>query len=168
MQLPKRRSQMLRKRDDGPERFYITSAGLEKLKRDLQLLKADLPKMAEDLARAIALGDLSENAEYTEAKARLSRAHGRQFSLEDRIRNAVIIEESSGQDTVRLGVTVTVEVHGKEKTFQIVGPAEANPFKGKISLVSPLGKELLGKKVGDIVHVQTEAGVTVYRVIAIE
>ncbi|MBP6945246.1 transcription elongation factor GreA [Patescibacteria group bacterium] len=168
MQLPKRRSQMLKKRDDSQERFYITATGLEKLKRDLVQLKADLPKMADDLARAIAMGDLSENAEYTEAKARLSRAHGRQFSLDERIKNAIIINEAESDGAVRLGVKVTVEVNGKQKTFQIVGPAEANPSQGRISLVSPLGKELIGKNPGDIVNVQTEAGVTVYRVVAIE
>jgi transcription elongation factor GreA len=159
---------MLKKRDEGQERFFITAKGLEKLKRDLQQLKADLPKMADDLARAIAMGDLSENAEYTEAKARLGRAHGRQFSLQERIKNAIIINEEEGDGAVRLGVTVTVEVNGKQKTFQIVGTAEANPSHGRISLVSPLGKELIGKRPGEIVNVQTEAGVTVYRIISIE
>lgn len=167
MRLPQRRAQLLKKRDDCQEQFYITASGLEKLKRNLVDLKAQLPKMADDLARAIAMGDLSENAEYMEAKARLSRAHGRQFSLGERIKNAVIIDESDSDGAVRLGVTVTVEVNGKQKTFQIVGPQEANPSQGRISLVSPLGAALIGKKVGEEVEVQTEAGVTKYQIAGI-
>ncbi len=167
MQLPKRRSQMLKKRDEGQERYYITARGLEKLKRDLIDLKASLPKMADDLARAIALGDLSENAEYMEAKARLSRAHGRQFSLDERIKNAIIINEDVGDGSIRLGVTVTVSVNNKQKTFQIVGPQEAHPSQGRISLVSPLGAALLSKQVGDVVQVQTEAGITTYTIVSV-
>lgn len=136
-------------REYGPESDELTPEAIERLKRTLHCLqKTDRPKIVEDLSHALTLGDFSENAEYQDSKARLSRIDGRIFSIEERIRNAIVID-AGASDTIRVGGTVTFRLAGKEKTYRIVGSQESDPSRGNISYLSPLGKALLGRTVGE-------------------
>lgn len=156
MRLPKRRSQMMR--DHGPESHELTPEALERLRRTLERLQTqERPKIVEDLSHALTLGDFSENAEYQDAKARLSRIDGRIFGLRERIRNAVIIEGGSS-DEIGIGSTVEFILAGKEKTYRIVGSQESDPSRGNISYHSPLGAVLIGKRVGDRFEYRNPSG----------
>lgn len=136
-------------RDHGPESRELTPEALERLKRTLERLQTrERPKIVEDLSHALTLGDFSENAEYQDAKARLSRIDGRIFGLQERIRNAVVIRPGPA-DTVGIGSTVELSLAGKEKTYRIVGSQESDPSRGNISYHSPLGAALIGKRAGD-------------------
>ena len=152
---------MLKKRDDiGP--IYLTSAGIERLKRELVTLEKEHPEAAEDVYRLAQLGDFSENAEYQEAKYRLRRMNDRMESIKERLKRLVEIEEGSADGRVQIGSTVKMKVNGKEKIYQIVGPAEVNPARGRISYLSPLGSALLDHAAGDEVPIQTEGGEVTY------
>jgi len=161
MQVPTRRSQLLKKRDDtGP--IYLTGAGIERLKRELVTLEKEHPEAAEDVYRLAQLGDFSENAEYQEAKYRLRRMNDRMESIKERLKRVVEIAEGSTDGRVQIGSTVKMKVNGKEKIYQIVGPAEVNPARGRISYLSPLGAALLDHAAGDEVPIQTEGGEVKY------
>lgn len=166
MQLPKRRSTMLLKRDDDSA-VFLTPQAIQHLKDEIvRLEKTDRPKIVVDLSHALSLGDFSENAEYQDAKARLARLDGRVHSLKERLKRAVEIEAGS-PDRVGLGSTVTVLVNGKEKTYRIVGPHETDPTRGRISHVSPLGIALRDHGVGDEIELKTESGVVIYKIISL-
>lgn len=148
MRLPQRRSQMMVKH--GPETDHLTPEAVDRLHRTLHTLeKIDRPKIVEDLSHALTLGDFSENAEYQDAKARLARIDGRIFGLKERIKNAIVIDRGAANGSIRLGSTVKFNLAGKEKTYEILGPQEANPSRGKISHLSPLGAALIGRKTGE-------------------
>lgn len=155
MQLPKRLSQTLRDQDTTDDVIYLTPDGKAKLERELERIEAiDLPETLEVMRYALSLGDYSENAEYVEAKAKLARLHGRVLTIKDRLKRAILV---SGDATiVSIGSTVTVRVNGNERVYTIVGAHEANPSKGRISYVSPVGKALLGARVGDQVSIARE------------
>lgn len=163
MRLPVRKSQQMRPRDDeGP--VPLTAGGVRRLEADLKRLEVvERPRAVEDVSIAVAKGDLSENAEYQEAKSRLARIDGRIFSIRERLKRVVIIEKTA-TDRVELGSSVTVVVDGKRKTYLIVGPSESNPSQGRISHVSPLGSALLGRIVDDVVSIPTERGNVEYRI----
>lgn len=144
---------------------YVSPEFLAKLNAELKDLKTvKRRELANRIEAAKSLGDLSENAEYHEAKDALGFVEGRILEIEDLLKNAVIVEQESGGSNVRVGSTVVVTVNGKEKTFTIVGSNEADPLTGKVSNESPIGHALLGAKVGDQVEVETPAGTTVYEV----
>lgn len=167
MQVPKRRSQLLRLREEEAA-VYLTKQGIRRLHEQLHdLEQAQRPQAIQDVSIAHAKGDLSENAEYTEAKARLGRIEGRIFSLKERLKHVVEIADGSADGRIDIGSTVEVEVHTKQKTYQIVGPHETNPSFGRISYLSPLGQALRGHVQGDEVLLETEAGVTAYRILAV-
>jgi transcription elongation factor GreA len=142
--------------------FPMTLAGKEKLEQELEYLKSVKRKeVVERIKIARSFGDLSENSEYDSAKEEQAFVEGRITTLENMIRNAKIIDEAEmTTDGVTLGRSVTfVELpDGEEETYIIVGSAEADPFEGKISNDSPIAKSLMGKKVGDVVNVQTPGG----------
>ena len=141
---------------------------LAKLKEELQDLKTNKRReLAARIEAAKALGDLSENAEYHEAKDALGFVEGRILEIEDLLKNAIVIEQESGGSNVRIGSSVVVSVNGKEKTLSIVGSNEADPLSGKISNESPIGGALIGAKAGDRVEIDTPAGTTVYEVLRI-
>jgi transcription elongation factor GreA len=151
-----------------PQAQYVSAEFLQKLKDELRDLKTNKRReLADRIEQAKALGDLSENAEYHEAKDALGFVEGRILEIEDLLKNAVIIEEEKGGTNVRVGCTVKVRVNGKEKTFHIVGSNEADPAAGKISNESPIGSALIGAKVGDTVSVRTPTGSNEYEVIEI-
>ena len=136
----------------------LTPEGLAKIKIELEELKSSGRKaVVARIKAAKELGDLSENAEYDDARNEQSFIEGRIQELESMIVNARVIQHKSNS-TVDLGCTVTVEVDGDDETYEIVGAAESNPTTGKISSESPIGAALLGHKVGDVVKVKSPAG----------
>jgi len=150
---------------------YLTREGIERLRRELdELVNVRRPALAERLRKAIQQGDLSENADYIAAKEEQGFLEGRIQEIEALLRNAVVIEEEAPTGEVRLGSRVTVVEDGEEEpeTFRLVGPAEADPTNGHISYESPLGRALLGHRVGDVVAVEAPAGVLRFRILRIE
>jgi transcription elongation factor GreA len=150
--------------------IYLTAEGMDNLRQELDhLVNVEQPALAERLHKAIQQGDLSENADYITAKEEQGFLEGRIRQLEVTLRNAVIIQENGPTDEVSLGSHVTVIEEGKEEpeTFQIVGPAEADPTNGKVSNESPLGRALLGHRAGDTVTVEAPGGEIVFRIITI-
>jgi transcription elongation GreA/GreB family factor len=167
MRAPKRKSEMLSRASRQVD-HYLTPDKMRRLKADVEDLERNQrPKAVEDLTRAREMGDLSENAAYTEAKRHLGRIDGRIFSIKDRLKNAVAIE--SGADPsgrIRIGSKVTVEVNGKQRVYQILGSQETNPSAGRISYLSPLGAALLRKKAGETAAIKNADGKeVVYRII---
>src|SRR6266550_4858972 len=112
-------------------------------------------------------GDLSENAEYEDAKNEQAFVEGRIQTLEALIKNATIIDENHSTDHVQIGSTVSVESPDGKETFTIVGSTEAKPTEGRISNESPVGRALLGKKKGENVTVQVPAGDIAYKIVSI-
>jgi len=151
---------------------YLTPEGVEKLKEELdELVNVRRPALAERLRKAIQQGDLSENADYQVAKEEQGFLEGRIQQIESMLRNAVIIEEQDEpSDTVTLGSHVTVSERGYDEleTYHLVGAAEADPMKGKISNESPLGRALLGRRVGDEVSVDAPRGKIIFEIESIE
>jgi len=144
----------------------MSVAGLERLKQELQELKTvKRRELADRIEAAKALGDLSENAEYHEAKDALGFVEGRIHEIQDILKNVAVIEEETGAvGIIRIGSTVIIEVNGKEKTYSIVGSNEANPLQGLISNESPIGSALLGKKENDTAEVEAPAGRIIYKI----
>ena len=142
--------------------FKVTEDGLKKLQDELENLKTvGRPDIAEKIKIARGYGDLSENSEYDEAKNEQAKIEARIVELEAMLENVEIIKNVKGSaKTVMVGVTVKVfdEEFGEEETYKIVGSTEANPLEQKISDESPVGKALLGKKVGDIAIAETPGG----------
>ena len=126
----------------------LTKEGKKELEEELKTLKARRPEIAEKIATARAFGDLSENEEYSSARAEQKTVENRILEIEDILKNATVIRSASHSKVV-LGATVKVKMDGKEKTYSIVGPVEADPTSGKISDASPIGKALLGLKEGE-------------------
>lgn len=126
----------------------LTAEGKAELEQELKDLIAQRPAIAERLATARAFGDLSENQEYSDARAEQKTVENRIAEIEDTLKNATIIKTRKS-DKVNIGSTVNITMFGKKFTYTVVGPVEANPLEGKISHESPIGKELLGRKVGE-------------------
>ena len=153
------------------KRVLLTADGLKKLQEKLDFLKGERrQEVAARLKAAIALGDLSENSEYDDAKNEQAFLEGEILELEESIRNSKIIEASADSNTVSLGAQVVLKdiEFDEVDTYMLVGATEADPDNGKISNESPVGKALIGKKVGDTVNVETQAGEFQYRVLNIE
>lgn len=152
------------------QRTLVTRESLEKMKKELDELRSTKrTEIAQRLKAAIAMGDLSENSEYDEAKNAQAFLEGRILQLEQQIRTAQVIETVT-KDRVDVGSTVVIEdmeEHLKEKVT-IVGSTESNPFEGRISNESPVGRALMGAKAGDTVEAETPNGVLKYKVISIE
>lgn len=146
---------------------YISKEGLKKLEEELAHLKnVRRREVADRIQQAKELGDLSENAEYVEAKTEQGFVEGRILEIEHIMRNASIIEEQTG-DAINVGSTVTVTFDGKEATYSIVGSSEADPMSGKISNESPLGKAFLGLRKGEKVVIETPKGSNEYTILKI-
>ena len=150
---------------------YLTREGLEKLQAELtELRTVRRREVADRIQQSRERGGTVSNAEYEEAINERTFVEGRIQALDDMISNAVIIDEEQGQrDTVDVGATVTVRnQEGKPTTYTITGSAEADPAQGRISNVSPIGKSLLGKKVGETAEVSAPSGKIQLEIIAIE
>ncbi len=145
--------------------FYLTSAGLKELKKELAaLVDKKRPKLIKRVATARNHGDLSENSEYTAAREDLAFVEGRVEELEELITKAKVIQNKKGVSEVKLGCKVTVKVNGKKQTFEVVGEWEADPLEQKISHTSPLGQALIGKKKGDKIEIEVPAGKVKYHI----
>ncbi|MFA6105111.1 MAG: transcription elongation factor GreA [Patescibacteria group bacterium] len=141
---------------------YLSADSLEELKNELLTLKnTTVPDIAKRIDEAKQQGDLSENAEYHQAREDMAWAQGRLIEVEKIISNAkIIIKQTTG--VVSIGDTIKVEINGKNKEYTIVGPQEINPAKGLISNESPLGEAFLSHKIGDKVEVNVPSGKMVY------
>ena len=152
-------------------RVPITKTGYEKLKSELQRLqKEDRPSVIKAIEEARGHGDISENAEYEDAKQEQAFVEGRILKLEGMIRNARVIDQSDFvADQVHLGAIVKVKemAAGRSHEFTIVGSAEADPKNARLSNESPLGAALMGHKHGETVDVTTPRGVMKYKIEAI-
>jgi transcription elongation factor GreA len=160
---------ILRKSMD-TKKIYLTKEGLDELKKEFtELSKVRRPDVLARVSQARSMGDLSENAEYVAAREELSFIDGRIDELEELIKQAVLIQEShaKGNHVVKLGSTVAVNVKGKKEVFTVVGEWEADPKDKKISHESPLGKALIGKKVGEKVEVEAPAGKLGYTITSV-
>lgn len=149
---------------------YLTAEGLEKLTTELnQLITVERPRVANRIHEAKLDGDISENAEYEDAKQEQSFLEGRIATLEAQLKNAQVIPATSGNGDGKVGIGSKVVITGSdgEETFTIVGSAEASPREGRISNESPVGVALMGSKKGDKVTVQAPAGPVTYTVVSV-
>lgn len=149
---------------------YITKEGLEELKEELEnLTKVERPEIVNAIKEARALGDLSENAEYHAAKERQGIVESRIHELEYLIEHATIIKEGTSKE-VRIGSTVEIKYLEDDEIdeYKIVGSTEADPFENKISNESPIAKVIMGKKVNDIVSVESPTGNYQVQIISIK
>ena len=147
---------------------YISREGLEKLRAELdEILTVRRPEVAQRIHDAKEHGDLSENAEYEDAKNEQAFVEGRIQTIEAIIKNASIIDEHLSTDRVQIGSTVKVEGDDGAETFLIVGSAEARPADGRISNESPVGRALLGRRKGEKVVVKVPAGDFSYKIVDI-
>jgi transcription elongation factor GreA len=143
------------------EKIYLTAEGKQKLQVELQELEG--PRRSEIAARlksAIEMGDLSENADYHKAKEDQGFLEGKILEIKHTLDHAIIVDEKfKGQGKVVVGCNVTVQEDGSPpETFFLVGSKEADPAQNKISHISPIGKALLDKQVGDVVRISTPGG----------
>ena len=148
----------------------LTPAGLKKLQDELEHLKTDgRTEIAEKIRVARGYGDLSENSEYDEAKNEQAKIEARIVELEKTLENVQIIEDDVATDAVTVGVTVTVldVEYDEELTYRVVGSAEADPINGLISDDSPVGRALLGAKIGDEVIAEAPAGELKFKILSI-
>lgn len=154
---------------------YVTKEGLKELNAELKNLKE--VKRQEVLVRlkeAISYGDLSENSEYEESKNEQAFVEGRILDIEDKIKNAQIIEENKGKskgDLIQIGTTIEIQNLTDSypaEVYTIVGSTEADPMRNRISNESPIGKALIGRHKGDRVNVEAPAGILEYKIINIK
>lgn len=149
----------------------LTQEGYNKIEEEVEYLKTVKRKeVAERIKVAISFGDLSENAEYDEAKNEQAKLEEQILKLDEKLRKAVIIDESQiDLDIVMVGSIVKLYDFDfdEEIEYSIVGSAEADPFEGKISNESPVGKALLGARVGEVVEVQVPDGANKFKVLDI-
>lgn len=150
---------------------YLTQEGLDNIKAELENLKGPAREnLSVRLRAAIQMGDLSENADYIQAKEEQGFLEGRILELEQILRNVVIIDQSvKNREIIDIGAHVTIrEGSFPEETYHVVGPKEADPLNGRISHESPIGKALLGHRVGDEVVVDTPGGSVRLNIVKIE
>lgn len=148
------------------KRYQITVEGRKELEEELIQLKGRRGDIADKIAEARGYGDLSENAEYDAAREEQGIVETRIAEIEDILMNAEDLQ-LAGSDSVILGSTVTLKNNVKEVSYTVVSPVEADPIEGKISNESPIGVELMGKKVGDSATITTPKGETTYEIVNI-
>lgn len=156
---------------ENKKQYVMTYEGVKKLENELEYLKTVKRKeITEKIKVALGYGDLSENSEYDEAKNDQAFTEGRIVTLENMLKNAVVVDESEiPNDVVSVGSKVKVKDYDfdEEVEYSIVGSAEADPMNFKISNESPVGSALIGKKVGDIVEVQIPDGINKFEILGI-
>ena len=149
---------------------FLTKAGLEKLKEKFKALQKERVALIEEVNVAAAMGDLRENAEYHAAKERLQHVSTRLAELDGKLGQVRIIDDLEiAEREARVGASVTLRdlQTNEEFTYQLVGPDEADPTNGKLSIVSPLGKSMLGKKVGEQFTLSLPKSIVPYKVLKI-
>jgi transcription elongation factor GreA len=146
----------------------FTQEGLEKLKNELNVLKTEKRReIAQRLKKAISYGDLSENADYSEAKEQQAFIEGRILELEDLIKNAQVVSKNTKTGWVQIGSVILAKTDGTQEKFEIVGAEEASPLQGKISIESPMGRAFLNKPQGAIIKVSAPQGDIKYTILKI-
>jgi transcription elongation factor GreA len=148
------------------KKIRFTKEGFENVKKEYEELIKQRPAIIEDLQKARELGDLKENGYYKASRQKLTFIDGRLFRLKMDMKLAEIVEESATTD-INIGKTVTLTDGEKEMNYQIVGDLEANPSEGKISLLSPIGKALEGKKIDEEIHLNLPKGKVSYKILSI-
>lgn len=147
---------------------YVSAEKLAQLQDELEHLRTVKRKeVADRIHNAMEFGDYSENAELDEAKNEQAFLEGRVLTLEQMVKNAVVIDENGHHEVVELGSHIVVECDGVNENYTIVGSAEANPANGKISNESPIGRALLGHRAGDVVRATVPAGVVEMRIVTV-
>ena len=149
----------------------LTEDGLKQLEEELEYLKTKKRKeVSEKIKVALGFGDVSENSEYDEAKNEQAQVEARIVSVENMLKNAIVIDESE-RDTSKVELGATVTIHDiefdEDITYKIVGSTEADPDEGRLSDESPLGKSLMGKAEGEMIDVDAPAGVIQYKILKI-
>jgi len=147
--------------------FRLTKDGITELQAELANLISKRANIADAIKTARELGDLAENAEYQSARSEQDRNEARIGEIEHILQNVEVIKAPKSDGKVVLGSKVTLKGNGGTKQFQVVGTVEADPLNGKISDESPIGKALLGKKVGEAVEIKTPAESHTYSIAAI-
>jgi transcription elongation factor GreA len=151
------------------KQIQLTKKGLETLKKELEeLVNIKRPKLVDRLSNARQQGDLNENSDYANAKEELEFLDGKINELENVIGNAQVVKGNGKTNGTMVGTKVTLKTNGQTHIFEIVGEWEADPLKKKISNDSPLGKALIGKKIGEGIEVEAPAGKISYEILAIE
>jgi transcription elongation factor GreA len=147
---------------------YLSKEGLEQIRRELdELVNVRRAEIAARIHEAKEHGDITENAEYEDAKNEQAFVEGRIQALSALVKNAVVIEENHSSTHVQIGSTVTIQSKDGKESFMIVGSAEASPAEGRISNESPVGRALLGRKKGEEVTVSVPAGDSKYKILSI-
>jgi len=147
---------------------YVSKEGLEQIRHELdELQNVKRAEVAARIHEAKEHGDITENAEYEDAKNEQAFVEGRIQTLSALVKNAVVIEENHSSTHVQIGSHVTLQSEDGKESFQIVGSAEAAPGEGKISNESPVGRALLGRKKGEEVTVTVPAGAYKYKILSI-
>ena len=149
------------------KQFHLTQEGVTELETELHDLISQRSDIADKIRTAREFGDLSENAEYQTARQGQDKNESRIAEIEHILQSVEVIEKPKAGDRVQLGSMVTLISGNIEKTFHVVGTVEADPIEGKISDESPIGKALIGKKVGDLVEIRTPAETISYDLVAI-
>lgn len=146
----------------------FTKEGLKKLTEELEERKGRVRhEIAQSIKEAKEQGDLSENAEYSEAKRNQNENESRIGQIEALLKDSVVAAKHRKSDFVEIGSEVVVKIHTKEMTFHIVGSNEVDPAQGKISHESPLGSEFMGKEKGDKIEIQAPAGKIKYEIVSV-
>lgn len=148
-------------------KIRFTKEGYEKLKEEYNDLLRQRPLAVADLKKAREMGDLSENGYYKESKLKLNFIDGRLRRFSDYLKRADIVDTDGTRlqvDTVYIGSTITLSDGKKERIYQIVGDLEANPGEGRLSLLSPIGRAIMGKKLDTEVEIETPAGKYKYKI----
>ncbi len=149
------------------KQFKLTADGVAELELEIKELLSQRGEVAERIKTAREFGDLSENAEYSSARQEQERAESRIGEIDTILKNVEIIKSPSKKDKVELGNTVKLSGVKGDKTFKIVGSVQADPLSGKISDESPIGKALLGKKLGEEVEINTPTDTSIFKIVTI-
>ncbi len=147
--------------------FHLTQTGIDELSEELAGLKAQRPEIADRIKQARQLGDLSENAEYQTAREEQDKLESRIGEVEHILHNTEVIKKPKASGVVKLGSIVKLKTGSREVQFQVVGTIEADPMSGKISDESPIGQELLGKKIGEKIEIKANSHSATYELVEI-
>lgn len=151
------------------KKFQLTKEGHDTIQKEYkELTEKKRPYAVERLQKARGMGDLSENSEYTASKEELALVEGRIQEIEEILKYAEIVQNHNHGASIEVGSRISVETNGQRDQFEIVGEFEADPSKKKLSQTSPIGKALLGKKIGEEVEISVPAGKINYRIVDIK
>ena len=151
------------------KKYQLTKQGYDNLRKEYEELKTIKRTQAvKRLQTARSMGDLSENSEYTAAKEGLAFVEGRIQEIEELLKNVEVIQNNSRNSIIALGSQVTVQINNHKEILQIVGEFETDPLNKKLSPTSPIGKALIGRKVGEEIEIQVPDGKLKYKILQIK